>query len=186
MPQLQLIMKSGPTPGVVFPLEGQQFFIGRDASNEIRINDPEVSRRHARLGLQGARFVIEDLGSTNGTFVNGHRLSASSVLNPGDMINLGERIVLVYEFIRQEAGATVVTPRPAWSTESAIKPDTHLPAEEVASPQNQAVPPKNFNMLYLLAGGGLLFFICVCIAFFWWVDANFLWCTFLPFLKGCP
>ena len=45
----QLVMRSGPTPGAVYPLEGDQLTIGRDSTNGVAINDPEVSRRHARL-----------------------------------------------------------------------------------------------------------------------------------------
>ena len=78
--QFQLIMRSGPTPGAAFTLEGDQITIGRDSVNEIVINDAEISRRHARLTFQGGKYVLEDLGSTNGTFVNGQRLAGPRVL----------------------------------------------------------------------------------------------------------
>ena len=71
--QFQLIMRTGPTPGATFTLEGDQLNIGRDSTNEVTINDAEVSRHHARLTFQGGKYVLEDLGSTNGTFVNGQR-----------------------------------------------------------------------------------------------------------------
>ena len=74
MAQFQFVMRSGPTPGVTFPLEGDQLIIGRDASNSITINDAEISRKHSRLSFQGGKYVLEDLGSTNGTFVNGQRI----------------------------------------------------------------------------------------------------------------
>ena len=48
-PIFQLTMRSGPTPGKVFPLEKQEILLGRDLANEIAISDPEVSRRHAAL-----------------------------------------------------------------------------------------------------------------------------------------
>ena len=78
--QFQLIMRSGPTPGAAFTLEGDQIDIGRDSTNEIVINDAEISRRHARLTFQGGKYVLEDLGSTNGTFVNGQRLAGTARL----------------------------------------------------------------------------------------------------------
>ena len=80
MSQFQFVMRSGPTPGVIFPLEGDQILIGRDASNGVAINDAEISRKHSRISFQGGKYVLEDLGSTNGTFVNGQRLAGPVVL----------------------------------------------------------------------------------------------------------
>ena len=111
--QFQLIMRSGPTPGAAFALEGDQMTIGRDSTNEIVINDAEVSRRHARLTFQGGKYVLEDLGSTNGTFVNGQRLAGPRVLKPGEVVSFGEQIVLVFEAVNLDPGATMVSPRAA-------------------------------------------------------------------------
>ena len=94
MTQFQFVMRSGPTPGRTFPLEGDQLTIGRESSNGIAINDAEISRKHSRLTFQGGKYVLEDLGSTNGTFVNGQRLAGPVVLKPGDVVSLGEHIVL--------------------------------------------------------------------------------------------
>ena len=104
----QFVMRSGPTPGATFPLEGDQLIIGRDAVSNVAINDAEVSRKHARLNFQGGKYVLEDLGSTNGTFVNGQRLVSAAVLKPGDVVSLGEQIVLMYEGLSVDAGATVI------------------------------------------------------------------------------
>ena len=79
-PLFQFVMRSGPTPGATFSLEGDQLVIGRDSSSGVAINDAEISRKHARLNFQGGKYVIEDLGSTNGTFVNGQRLVSPVVL----------------------------------------------------------------------------------------------------------
>src|SRR5215216_170953 len=111
--QFQLIMRSGPTPGAMFTLEGDQIDIGRDSTNEVVINDAEISRRHARLTFQGGKYVLEDLGSTNGTFVNGQRLAGPRVLKPGEVVSFGEQIVMVFEANNFDAGATVVSPRAA-------------------------------------------------------------------------
>ena len=107
--QFQFVMRSGPTPGATFALEGDQLIIGRDATSGIAINDAEVSRKHARLTFQGGKYVLEDLGSTNGTFVNGQRLVSSAVLKPGDVVSLGEQIVLMYEGLTTDAGATMIS-----------------------------------------------------------------------------
>ena len=62
--------------------------IGRGDQANLRLPDVGISRRHARLDYDGAQVVLTDLGSTNGTMVNGQRVSAVA-LNPGDMIQLG-------------------------------------------------------------------------------------------------
>src|SRR5690242_21354060 len=121
MAQFQFVMRSGPTPGVTFPLEGDQLTIGRDANNGVAINDAEVSRRHARLTFQGGKYVLEDLGSTNGTFVNGQRLAGPRVLKSGEVVSFGEQIVLVFEATNIDAGATMVSPR------AAAVPSVHRP-----------------------------------------------------------
>src|SRR3970040_517474 len=84
----QLVIKSGPTPGKTFPLEKDEMYIGRDVSTDIVINDAEVSRRHARITRQADGFMLEDLGSTNGTFVEGQRLTAPRLLRAGETIML--------------------------------------------------------------------------------------------------
>ncbi len=96
----QFTMRTGPTPGKIFVLSNTEATIGRDTSNPIAIADPEISRRHARVYFQGGYFVFEDFNSTNGTFINGKRLAGQYVLQPGDVINLGEHVTLVFEFSR--------------------------------------------------------------------------------------
>jgi hypothetical protein len=193
--QFQLIMRSGPTPGAAFTLEGDQITIGRDSVNEIVINDAEISRRHARLTFQGGKYVLEDLGSTNGTFVNGQRLAGPRVLKAGEVVSFGEQIVMVFEATNFDAGATVVSPRAAAvpSISRPVMPPPPLPTEYVGSvPASPVAPPPGSGItirrptpLFIFIGVGVFLFICMCVAFFWWVDANFLWCTFFPFLGGC-
>jgi hypothetical protein len=98
----KLVIKRGGTVGKVFPLTGQESMIGRwDADGgifpevDLDQDDPEakVSRRHARIVAQGSQFFIEDLGSTNGTFINrGPRLLPGNrlLLNDGDEIIVGK------------------------------------------------------------------------------------------------
>jgi predicted component of type VI protein secretion system len=189
----QLIMRSGPTPGAAFTLEGDQITVGRDSTNEIVINDAEVSRRHARLTFQGGKYVLEDLGSTNGTFVNGQRLAGPRVLKAGEVVSFGEQIVLVFEATNLDAGATMVSPRAAAvpAASRPMMPPPPPPAEYAGSvPAGPAPIPagtttRRVNPIPIFIGVGVFLFACMCVAFFWWVDANFLWCTFFPFLGGC-
>ena len=193
--QFQLIMRSGPTPGASFTLEGDQMDVGRDSTNEIVINDAEISRRHARLTFQGGKYVLEDLGSTNGTFVNGQRLAGPRVLKSGEVVSFGEQIVMVFEAIHFDAGATVVSPRAAAvpAASRPVMPPPPPPVEYAGSvPANPAPMPipgtvniRRPNPVLIVVAVGVFLFLCMCVAFFWWVDSNFLWCTFFPFLGGC-
>ncbi|HVN16406.1 MAG TPA: FHA domain-containing protein [Anaerolineales bacterium] len=192
--QFQLVMRSGPTPGAVYPLEGDQLTIGRDSANTISINDAEVSRRHSRLTFQGGKYVVEDLGSTNGTFVNGQRLSGPYVLKAGDVVALGEQIVLMYDAVNIDPGATMVSPRAAArpgaspstpvSTPSTPPPVQSYSGQVPASPSQQTTT-KPTNLIPILIVVAVLILICACGAFFWWVDATYRWCVFFPFLSGC-
>jgi hypothetical protein len=96
------------------PLDGG-FVVGRDEPGPGSLGkDAEISRRHARFyRVDNGDFLVEDLGSTNGTFVNGERITAPHVLFPGDTIKLGSTVV---EFEREVAAPvsslTVAVPRP--------------------------------------------------------------------------
>jgi pSer/pThr/pTyr-binding forkhead associated (FHA) protein len=63
-------------------------FVGRASTCEVRLSDRTVSRRHAQLRRQGDRWRVVDLLSTNGTYVNGRRVSSAVVL-PGDEVSFG-------------------------------------------------------------------------------------------------
>lgn len=79
----------GLEPGSVHEI-GDGALLGRGKASSIRFTDPLASGRHARVAPDGELVVLEDLGSTNGTFLNGVLISAPTSLNPGDRIRLGE------------------------------------------------------------------------------------------------
>jgi hypothetical protein len=78
------------TPGGthVIPLESTQLTIGRGLNNDIILEDTRVSRHHAQLRYRARRFWIADVGSTNGTYVNGEQV-AEQALRDGDVVSLG-------------------------------------------------------------------------------------------------
>jgi pSer/pThr/pTyr-binding forkhead associated (FHA) protein len=69
-----------------------QVDLGRSLDNDIVVNDTYVSRKHARITLEGSDFAIEDLGTTNGTYVNGTNIKGKGkvILKEGDEVKLGQ------------------------------------------------------------------------------------------------
>lgn len=100
-----LVMQQGPTPGQVVEVSGPEFLIGRDPACDLVISDIEVSRRHCHLIAQSTGYLIEDMGSTNGTYVEGERVITVRPLRHGDTIQMGENVRLRYE-VEEGEGAT--------------------------------------------------------------------------------
>jgi pSer/pThr/pTyr-binding forkhead associated (FHA) protein len=115
-----LTVRTGPHEGMVFDLDKKTMILGRDETNDIVLPDAEVSRRHSRLTLSPQGYVLEDLGSTNGTFVNAERLSGPHLLIPGDQIGLSQKLVISIELTEVAASATL-----------AVKSLVETPAAEV-------------------------------------------------------
>lgn len=96
--QAYLIVLSGPEVGKMFRLDDSEMILGRAQSNALRINDVGVSRRHARLVSDGPGVFLEDMGSANGTFLNGDRLKQRLQLRDGDKITLGSTTILKFTY----------------------------------------------------------------------------------------
>lgn len=130
----RLIVRRGPQPNQTYELTKDIVTLGRDITNDIVINDPEVSRHHLRITRVAEGYNLEDLGSTNGTFINGQRLSGVRFLNRGDMIGLGETVTLGYEVVRPMGGESAaptaggVSPAPSYQPPSPYAPPQQPPA----------------------------------------------------------
>jgi pSer/pThr/pTyr-binding forkhead associated (FHA) protein len=88
-PRLVVERAPGHDTGMIYDLDSQ-LVLGRGDHAEIRIEDPFASSRHARIYEQGNAVVIEDLGSTNGTYLNGEALRGPQPLHAGDTIRIGD------------------------------------------------------------------------------------------------
>ena len=93
----RLVVRRGPNPDQVYTLTSAMTFVGRELVNEVVIADAEVSRRHARIFWEEGTFYIEDLHSTNGTYVNGRRVTEKTRLASGDILDFGETIRVIFE-----------------------------------------------------------------------------------------
>lgn len=134
----QIVMRSGPIPGSSYYLDKPEVSMGRDLANDIPVPDAEISRRHARFIVKPDGVYIEDLGSTNGTFLNGVRLSAPKRLSNGDLVTLAESTVMSFEWedAQQAAAYTPTYGAPATQPEP-IQPKREPVYQNVAAPTPQ-------------------------------------------------
>jgi hypothetical protein len=88
-PKLVVERAPGHEPGMIYDLDGE-IVLGRGERAEIRLEDPFASAHHARVYEQGDVLVIEDLHSTNGTYLNEELLEAPRPLHPGDRVRIGD------------------------------------------------------------------------------------------------
>jgi len=88
-PQLVVARAPGHDSGMIYDIDGD-LVLGRGDRAEIRLEDPFASARHARVYEQGNIVVIEDLGSTNGTYLNEEVLQSPRPLHPGDRVRIGD------------------------------------------------------------------------------------------------
>lgn len=94
-PELVVLVAEGKA-GSRYPILGQMV-LGRSPDNDIILDDTYASQKHARIYPRGGSIFVEDLGSTNGTYVNGRKISYPLELRVGDRIKIGKT---VFEFIR--------------------------------------------------------------------------------------
>lgn len=168
----RFVVKAGPTPGAAFDLTKEVTLLGRDVTNDISLGDPEVSRQHARVTRTPGGYVLEDLGSTNGSFVNGERLVAPRVLASGDLIGLGENVTLSFEGASPETAETVMgdavqhgaAPTPEAMQEAIAQP-TPVPMAEAEQKGGSG------SRTWLIAGAGCLVLLVLCAATLFLMDA---------------
>jgi len=147
----QLFVQQGPQAGQAFALNKSIITIGREAGNDIVLESPQISRYHTRLTLQGGVYVVEDMGSTNGTFLNGQRVSRPTPVTTGDLIGVGETILLKVQGV---AGETVVErgqpqvvmppPPPVYAPPPPVyapPPPAYAPPPPIYAPPPYAYPP---------------------------------------------
>lgn len=100
-----LLVQRGPEAGSRFLLDQDQVLAGRHPSSDIFLDDISVSRRHATFSRRGGGFVVSDLGSLNGTYVNRDRIDGDIPLAGGDEVQLGKyRLIFFPGTVVSEGG----------------------------------------------------------------------------------
>lgn len=125
-----LMVATGEGAGTVFPLLDGPVIVGRSPDADVHVNEVAISNEHARLEQTDAGFTLCDLGSTNGTYVNGQRLVGTVVLVSGDAVRMGST---TFTFVTREAGApkgTVKLRNP--NPDMPIESQRRRPVESVA------------------------------------------------------
>ena len=97
MSEVTIQILEGLERGKVYSYLEPPFTIGREISNSIALNDESISRYHAKIQSDNDKIILTDLGSTNGTRVNGHPVQLK-VLKPGDQIHVGRCVLLFGSF----------------------------------------------------------------------------------------
>jgi pSer/pThr/pTyr-binding forkhead associated (FHA) protein len=88
-----LVVTEGPNRGQSAPLHNQPILIGRGTDSAIRLDDDYVSTRHARVASNGEQWFVEDLGSTNGTYIGNQRVTTPTPIAPGTAIRVGKTVL---------------------------------------------------------------------------------------------
>jgi pSer/pThr/pTyr-binding forkhead associated (FHA) protein len=89
----KLVVVEGSLAGQSFPLTQAGITIGRAEDSTVVLSDDYVSTRHARLLPRGEEWIVEDLGSTNGTYLDRRRISAATPIPPGGRIQVGKTVM---------------------------------------------------------------------------------------------
>ena len=165
-PAATLTVSRGPGAGGRFDIGGAAVTIGRQAQCDVQVKDTWVSRRHARIAWTGTEYIVEDLGSTNGTFVNGERVAGPRALKSGDLLRLGDQVELGFEMrmsapLHEEPALPGVAPSPV---RSARPP---RPAEPVPAQQESFLRRKStrvwglalLGVVLILIAGGVVYYL---------------------------
>ena len=114
--------------------EGEaDLIIGRSKLADVTISDRFLSRRHARMFRDGGEWLIEDLGSRNGTYVNGSRIKEATTVAPGDVITMSESRISVYR-----KGEHPPEPVDPLAMESVLRPATELLSMSTVMPSRNS------------------------------------------------
>jgi pSer/pThr/pTyr-binding forkhead associated (FHA) protein len=170
MPKLTLVQDRKTVQ--IYDLDQPVIRIGRVPGMDIQIDDVSISRRQAEIQQEGDGWVVRDIGSSNGTFVNGERLAGDRPLKAGDEISIGqfslffERGIASYQPRSQAAAKEASRPAPAPRVAGPADSTAYLGSEEIERIEREAAQKRQAHLIwevgasrathYLAADGGAL------------------------------
>ena len=137
LPYAELTMHRGPQSGQRFLVNQPSLTMGRGQDNNLVVTEPQISRHHASLTWDGSHWILQDLGSVNGTYVNGVRVAGPRVLQTGDLLALGPNVLFGFQAQPTAAGPWA---QPAPTAAAGPAGPTPMPAP-VAVPATPAPSP---------------------------------------------
>lgn len=126
----------------VVPLVRDEYTVGRREGHTIRLTERNISRDHARIRKTDGGWSIEDLGSYNGVFVNGHRLSEPQRLQSGDLVLVGDYRIEAHDDEARAVPAAVASPRSSPPVSISSRPGPHAPAHAPPAPPKDDLPHR--------------------------------------------
>jgi FHA domain len=150
MPKLTLLV--GRATMRVYDLDKTSILVGRDDEMDIVIDNPSVSRKHAEIRREGNGWVVEDLGSSNGTFLHGQKLAGPHPVTAGDEIGFGK-----FSLVFDKVVAADAAPAPAGKAHTVPSPDAtegtmHIKAHEVKELLKDSERKRRAHLLWEAGG----------------------------------
>jgi uncharacterized protein YgiM (DUF1202 family) len=144
----RLVAQQGPEQGRAFAIPPMGLLVGRAGECDLALDDAQVSRRHARFYWHGSHLLVEDLGSANGTVVNGQPVSRAQPLNERDLVSIGNSVFMVQGLVSRELTPT------ARNLDAAVSP-AYVPRP------SQAAPQRETTLWLVLIGLGLALLLAI-------------------------
>jgi pSer/pThr/pTyr-binding forkhead associated (FHA) protein len=147
----KIILKFNEAVIKEIPLDREHLTIGRKPDNDLVIDNPAVSGHHAKLERVQSVFFLEDLGSTNGTFVNEKKIDKKQ-LRDGDRVMVGKHLLLFEDEVK---GVAVAPAAPSGDADKTMILDTQKQREMLKADQTlgQGKPKERLGVLQVLGGG---------------------------------
>src|SRR5688500_12398992 len=157
---MKLVFRNGPRVDEEIEVD-REMVLGREGA-DIEIEDSAVSRRHALVRPSGDDLEIEDLDSTNGTFVNGARIDSATRLSQGDFVNIGQSTL---EFAGFDWRSAETQARSIAQDEDAQDPDEYVPTAPIAIDGDGSKSPlSSVPRVWILVGVALLVVAVIVVA----------------------
>jgi pSer/pThr/pTyr-binding forkhead associated (FHA) protein len=163
MPKLTLMLDRKPVQ--VYDLDQAVIRVGRGQGMDILIDNVSVSRRQAEVRKEGERWLVRDLGSSNGTFVNGERVAADRVIQPGDEISFGKFSLFFEKVVAEPVAQQAAVAAPRRAAGPTTEGTLHMSVDEVERLQKGAQQKRQAHVTWeaggergthYLEGGGIV------------------------------